>query len=565
MRHLHLLALLALVLPLVAAETAPGPTPPLGGTLIMQLSGTFPLRPSSFLLEERELSLHDATMQLRQALHEPENRLVLDLSEGFEPTLVAAEELSAVLRGKPAGKHVVCLLDNAQDNSLVVAAACDEVVMSEAGLLMVHGLASSTDYYADALAKIGVRFHAVTSGPAKSAPEQLTRSAPSEMAIQEHERLLHNLDRVLLEECARGPLDTAGVQAARAHSPQTSALAISAKLVDHAVEPGAWLHQQPAPMRYFKSARETPDLSSLAGMMAFWKTITEGDQRPRYPQSVAIVELEGMIVDGEGSNPSYTICGGDTAQLFDRLAADEQVVAVVVRVNSGGGSADASDRIHFAIRRCAAVKPVVALFDGVAASGGYYLGCAAREILVHRGTITGSIGVFAVVPDLDGTRDLLGIHRHTITTGPRAELFSTGTFTAEKEAALRQVISAVDARFQGLVAERRKLAPAKVAELAGGRVYSGDEAVSLGLADGLGTLPTAVARARELAGIKTLLPLERYPHGGSLAARLGLTGASIAAGLGASLAVPSDMRLWLDLALSEHPLILAWAGAFTLH
>jgi protease-4 len=562
MRHIVLLALLPVLL---CARLAAGDAPAAaGGTLIMQLNGSFPLRPSSFLLEDRETSMHDVIMHVRQALNEPERRLVLDLSENFSPTLVAAEEIAAVLRSKPAGKHVVCLLDNAQDNTLVVAAACDEVVMSEAGLLMVHGLASSTDYYADALAKVGVHFHAVTSGPAKSAPEQLTRNGPSEMAIQEHERLVHSLDHVLLDECVRGGLDSAGVQAARAHSPQTSALAISTKLVDRAVEPGAWLREQPAPMRYFKSDHDAPDLSSLAGMMSFWKTLTEGPERPHYPQSVAIVELEGMIVDGDSSQPGYTICGTDTAQIFDRLAADEQVVAVVVRVNSGGGSAVASDRIHFAIRRCAAVKPVVALFDGVAASGGYYLGCAAREILVHRGTITGSIGVFAVVPDLEGTRDLLGIHRHTIATGPRADLFSTGAFTPEKESALRQVIVTVDARFQGLVAERRKLPPSKVAELAGGRVYSGEEAINLGLADRLGSLPSAVARARELAGIKTMLPLERFPQGGGLAARLGLTGASISADISASLALPIDLRHWLDLARSGQPLILAWAGAFTL-
>jgi protease-4 len=562
MRHFILLALLPLLV-VTGLRTAEAPPAAGGGTLIMQLNGSFPLRPASFLLEEREQSLHDITMNLRTALGEKENRLVLDLSDGFAPSLVAAEEIAAVLRGRPADKRVICLLDNATDNTLVVAAACDEVVMSEAGLLMLKGLAASTDYYAEALGRIGVKFHAVTSGPAKSAPEQLTRNGPSEAATQEHERLVHGLDRVLLEECARGPLDAAGVKAARALSPQTSTVALATHLADRAVEPGAWLRDQPAPMRYFKAERETPDLSSLGGMMAFWKTLTEGESRPRYPQMVAIVELEGMIVDGDSSTPGYTIGGTDTAQLFDRLAGDSQVVAVVVRVDSGGGSADASDRIHFALRRLAAVKPVVALFDSVAASGGYYLGCAAREIMVHRGTITGSIGVFAVVPDLEGTRDLLGIHRYSIVTGPRAELFSTGAFTAEKEAALRQVIVTVDGRFQSLVAARRKLSAAKVAELAGGRVFSGDEAVALGLADRLGTLPDAVARARELAGIKTPLPLERFPHSGGLAARLGLTGSSLG-NLPAGFRLPAELRLWLGLAAAGQPLILAWAGSLEL-
>ena len=568
MRHFALLALLPLLsfLAVLAAPAgeAGAPAGASSGTLVMQLSGSFPLRPASFMLEEREQSLHDTTMNLRTALGEKEGRLVLDLSEGFAPSLVAAEEIAAVLRTRPANKRVVCLLDNASDSALVVAAACDEVVMAEAGLLMLKGLAATTDYYADALNRIGVKFHAVTSGPAKSAPEQLTRNGPSETSIAEHERLVHGLDRVLLEECARGPLDAAGVQAARALSPQTGAVALSTHLCDRAVEPGAWLRDQPAPVRYFRSERDSPDLSSLSGMMAFWKTLTEGESRPSYPQMVAIVELAGMIVDGDSSTPGYTIGGSDTARLFDRLAADGQVVAVVVRVDSGGGSADASDRIHFALRRLAAAKPVVALFDSVAASGGYYLGCAAREIMVHRGTITGSIGVFAVVPDLEGTRDLLGIHRHSIVTGPRAELFTTGAFTPEKEAALRQVIATVDGRFQALVAERRKLPAAKVAELAGGRVFGGDEAVANGLADRLGTLPAAGARARELAGIKTPLPLERFPRSGGLAARLGLTGSSLGSLAVGGLRLPAELRLWLSLAASGQPLILAWAGSLDL-
>jgi protease-4 len=565
----HLLPLLMLGSLVTAAEQpAPATAPAKGsGTLIMQLSGSFPLRPASLFFADRDSSLHDATMNLRQALAEPEPRLVLDLTEGFQPNLAAAEELAAVLRARPAGKHVACLLDNAQDNALVVAAACDEVAMSSAGILMIDGLAASSDYYADALAKVGVKFHAVTSGPAKTAPEALTRNQPSEAAIKEHEHLVFGLDRVLVEESARGGLDAAGVQAARARAPQTSSIAVAAKLADRAVEPGAWLRDQPGPVRHFSSGRDLPDLGSLSGMVSFWKTLMEGDQPPKHAQMVAVVELEGMIIDGEVSLPGETIAGTDTADLFDRLATDAHVVAVVVRVNSGGGSAGASDRIHFAVRRCAAAKPVVALFDGVAASGGYYLGCAAREIMVHRGTITGSIGVFAVTPDLEGTRELLGIHRHTISTGPRADLFSTGPFTAEKEAGLRQVIAAVDARFQGLVAERRKLDPAKVAELAGGRVYGGDEAIALGLADRLGDLPTAVARARELAGIKNPLPIERLPRGGGLAARLGL-GTSLGpipgAALPAGLDLPADLRGWLALALTRRPLVMAWSAGLDL-
>jgi protease-4 len=311
-------------------------------------------------------------------------------------------------------------------------------------------------------------------------------------------------------------------------------------------------------VRRLKQERETPDLSTFAGITAFWAELMQGENRVRHPRTVAVVELEGMILDGDVSAPGYSICGNDTAALFDKLVGDSTVVAVVVRINSGGGSADASDRMHYALRRLSAAKPVVVLFDAVAASGGYYVGCAGREIMVHRGTITGSIGVFAVVPDLEGTRALFGIKRHTIATDPRADLFKSTGFGPEKEAGFRQVVKAVDARFQGIVAERRKLAPEKVHELAGGRVYTGDEAVANGLADRLGDLPAAVARARELAGIAEPLPLERLPRSGGLAARLGLGG--VASGL-VPAALPPGLRLWWEIAQAERLAVMAWTPA----
>ncbi|MBA3936675.1 MAG: S49 family peptidase, partial [Planctomycetes bacterium] len=223
-----------------AADGVAAAAPPLpgGGTLIMTLSGSFPLRPTSFLLQESGWSLFDACFRLRQALKAPEPRLVLDLTNGFSPGLAAAEELAVVLRARPPGHTVACLLDNTSDSAFVVAAACDEVVMAEAGILMVDGLALSSDYYGEALGRVGVRFHAVTSGEAKTAPEPLTRSAPSPAAIIESQRLLDGLDAVVVADSLRHGFDAAALQAVRAQSPQTAAIASAGKLVDRAVEPG---------------------------------------------------------------------------------------------------------------------------------------------------------------------------------------------------------------------------------------------------------------------------------------------------------------------------------------
>jgi protease-4 len=532
------------------------------GTLVVDLDGKFPLRPTGGLLfGGHDQSLFDATMALREALQAPEKRVVLDLTYGFNPGLAAAEELAAVLRAYKAtntgaaAKKISCLVDGLDDAAMVVARACDEVVVAEAGLIEVKGLAGGVDYYADALAKIGVKFHAVTSGPAKTAPEPLTRATPSDAAKAELQHLIKRLDQTLTADLTSDHFSAAELTTARARSPQTAAIAVETGLAARSAEPGAWLRNLPAPVRKYKPHEREHDFDSLPGLMAALSELINGEPETKHPQAVAVVELEGDILDGDGGVPGMAITGTDTAALFDRLAEDRRIVAVVVRVNSPGGSADASDRIHFAIRRCVARKPVVALFDGVAASGGYYFGCAAQEILVHRGTITGSIGVFALVPDLAETKRLLGINHFSITTGPRANLFDLDGFSPEKEAALGQIISAVDKRFQGLVAERRKLPPEVVKELAGGRVFTGEEAIERGLADKLGDLPSAVQRARELAHKPDPLPLERYPKAGGLAARLGLTStlALEQAGLTAA-----PLR-WAAQARTGKPLVLCWS------
>lgn len=505
------------------------------GTVVVSLSGSLDLRPEPDFFGHHEVSLHEATVDLRKALRSAEKTVVIDLSAGFEGSLAAAEELASVIRAEKdgvegrvvEGRTVTCLLDGNGDGALVIAAACDRAVMADAGMLDVDGISIESLYFADALAKAGVRFHAVASGLHKTAHEPFTRNAPSAEGAAELEELAKALDRVLLDLSQRPGLERAEVQAARAKSPQTPELAKTLKLVDATAEPGAWLAKLPEPVRWQgDEAANAPEPAGMAGMMQLMTRLMQGDAAPRYAKAVAVVELAGEITGGE-SDPGRTIGPDDTCRMLDEIADDERIPAVVLRLDSPGGDAGASDRIHHAVRRLAERKPVVALFDGVSASGGYYIGCAADEILVHRATITGSIGVFALIPDAGGTLDLLGIHRFAVSTGPRADLMSlTAPFSPEREAGLRQIVEDVDKRFQGLVAARRKLDPAKVAELAGGRVFTGEQAVGNGLADGFGTLASAVAAARKRANITEQLPLERHPRDRGLFARLGMGGVS---------------------------------------
>jgi protease-4 len=414
--------------------------------------------------------------------------------------------------------------------------------MCDAGLLLIDGLGFESYYLADALAKIGVRFRAVASGEHKTAHEPFTRNGPSPAGLAELDELAHGLDRAVRDLSVREGTDLVKI---RARAPQTPAIAAELGLVDVVAERGAWLADLPEPVRWVGSEEVgSRDLSGMAGLLEVWSQLLKTAEHPHHPQAVAVVELEGEIVDGAWSDPGSTIAGDDTADLMDDLAGDERIKAVVLRINSPGGAAGASDRIHHAVRRLSGAKPVVALFDQYAASGGYYIGCAADEILAHRTTVTGSIGVFALVPDASAALDLLGVRRVSVTTAPRAEVFSvTAPFTPDREAAIAQVIADVDQRFQGLVAERRKLTARRTQELAGGRVFTGDQAVANGLADGIGSLADAVSAARKRAGIDAKLPLERYPRPQGLFQRLGFaTGTQIAADL-----LPPALRAQLAL------------------
>ncbi|TVR43141.1 MAG: S49 family peptidase [Planctomycetota bacterium] len=494
------------------------------GSVIVTLRGDLPLIGQQSWTNPfaEPLTRHQANEQLRRALRAPEEHVVLDLSQGFFPSLAAAEELADTLRRRPEHKRVTVLLENVSDAAMVIAAAADEVAMAEAGLIWISGLSMQVDHYTEMLGKLGIRFAAVTSGEQKSAPEPLTLPEPSAAALAEYRDLLGQIDESLLSLSARDNLDTDALRAARASAPQTSALAKQLGLIDRSVDPQSFFHQLQEPSRHLESGGSAPDLESFTGIMNWWRQMMSGPRQTRHPQVVAVVQWEGMIVDGEGDVHQGLIGAGESVRLLEQLADDSRVVAVVLRINSGGGSAGASDRIYHAIRRLDAKKPVIALFDDIAASGGYYLGIGARQIVAHQSTITGSIGVFAMLPDLSGTRSLLGIHRTTLRTDPRADLFATNAIDDERLAAMQAVVDDMDQRFRELVGQRRGLAPEAVKALAQGRIFGGNAAHKHGLVDALGTLPDAVELARNAAEIDRPLPLRIYPQRRGLADMLGL-------------------------------------------
>lgn len=223
------------------------------------------------------------------------------------------------------------------------------------------------------------------------------------------------------------------------------------------------------------------------------------------PQTVAVIYLEGAIVGGRGQNALLSAVGGTDAVIRQLREAREapDIGAVVLRINSPGGTAAASQEVYQeALRLKASGKPLVVSFADIAASGGYWIACAADQIYANPASITGSIGVIMEVANLEGLYDKLGIDMDTVKSGPHKDIGSASRPLHEDERLILQaMVDDIYEQFVEVVAAGRNLSAERVRELADGRLYTGRQAVELGLVDQLGDLADAVAKAGELAGI----------------------------------------------------------------
>jgi protease-4 len=224
-----------------------------------------------------------------------------------------------------------------------------------------------------------------------------------------------------------------------------------------------------------------------------------------WEDAVAVVRIEGVIVSGREAD--WALTTSDSAysesivQRLERAEADPSVKAVVLRVNSPGGGIVATDEIYTALTEME--KPIVVSMGEMAASGGYYVSCAAHQIVANPATLTGSIGVISTVPNFEGLLDKIGIEMLVIKSGEMKDQLSPYREPTEQEIAhWQEITDEAYEQFLGIVTEARGLDPDEARELADGRVYTGRQALELGLIDELGNLSDAIDLATELAGIE---------------------------------------------------------------
>jgi len=414
-------------------------------------------------------------------------------------------EAIARFRTAAPGKPVVAWGSRFTQGQFYLASQADEVYMAPDGFVLVQGFSSYPTYYKGLFDKLDVRINVFRVGSYKSAVEPFTRETMSAQDRSATLRLLSDLWRQWREGVAeRRKISADELDAVVNDYPQRLAavagdaarLALEAGLVDGLLTPDQWREMQKKRFGRLDGERDEPRRTTLSAYLA---GIRDGIELPQ--DKIAVVAVQGTIVDGE-QPPG--VAGGETvARMLARVRQDDAVKALVLRVDSPGGSVFASERIRREVDLVRqAGKTVVASMSSVAASGGYWVAMAADEIWASPSTVTGSIGIFGMFPDLSGLLARGGLSVDGVGTSPIAGgLDPRRPLSEDMSLALKSSIENGYRRFVGLVAGARGMDAAAVEKVAQGQVWSGGQALERGLIDHLGGLHEAIAAAAGRAGL----------------------------------------------------------------
>jgi len=418
------------------------------------------------------------------------------------------EEISsALLRFKKSGKPIIAVGDNFNQQQYFLASHADEILLNPLGAVSITGFGTYRSYFKEALDKLKININVFRVGDYKSAVEPFLGSSMSSQVKQESRELIDSLWQFYSSqvEQLRGLPDGAiddfannlhfKLQAANGDS---SALAKQQNLVDQIAtrtEMFAYLNE------VLPGTDGEFDSINMKAYLNHSRLSTRSSAAAK-AHKVALVVAKGSIVDGEQPEGSV---GGDTlAGIFSRLRDDSDVKAVVLRIDSGGGSAFASDIIRDAISATQKKGiPVVVSMGSYAASGGYWIAADADRVLALSTTLTGSIGVFGIIPTVENSLAALGVYSDGVGTTDIAGMMQLDRpMTQQSKMIFQAGVDNVYTRFISLVADGRSSTPAAVHEIAQGRVWTGEKALELGLVDQLGDLNDAIVVAAELANLE---------------------------------------------------------------
>jgi protease-4 len=519
---LNLLLLFVFIAIIIAVIPREKSQIPLGSLLRLDISGdiveekklsnTFEkLFEQSFTLDapEPETALQDILDIINEAGKDDRIKaLVLNLKDMRHGGMNQLQNIgNALTRFKETGKIVVAAEDYYTQSQYFLASYANKIIVNPMGGVDIHGLGVYRLYFNDALEKLEINYNIFKVGEYKSALEPLTRNSMSVADQQQNELWVSALWQLYTDEIAKQrniSLDSLHFytnninEALNSTQGNIAQLALKTGLVDQ-------IATRNEIESYLASLTPTPSGNAyILSSKEYLEAIT-----PSYAQDtsqelkVGLIIAEGNILPGK-QPPG--IIGGDTlAELIKKARENIDVKALVLRINTGGGSAFASEIIRQEVLEFKkSGKPIVVSMGTVAASGGYWIAADADEIWASPATITGSIGIFGAIPTFENTLASLGVYRDGIGTTPLAAgLDLTQPLPEQLKSAIQQTIVYNYEQFLQIVASGRNLEQSKVAELAQGRVYDGMTARTLGLVDNLGSLKDAIGAAARLAELDT--------------------------------------------------------------
>lgn len=468
----------------------------------------------------QENSLFDIVETIRQAQADRNiTGIVLDLKNFAGCDQPSMQYIGKALKAfRDSGKPVYAIGDNYSQGQYYLASFANKVWLSPQGVVDLHGFATNGLYYKSLLDKLKVSTHVFRVGTYKSAVEPFIRDDMSPAAREADSRWIGELWQNYLGTIAanrqitpqqvfpgaQGVLD--GLSKVGG---DTAKYALDNKLVDTL---GSSADAEKVLVKQFGWSDEDKN----------YRAISMYDYPLKKPSevgsSVAVIFANGAIMDGEET--AGNVGGDTTASQIRDARIDPNVKAIVLRVNSPGGSVSASEVIRAELAAAkAAGKPVVVSMGGMAASGGYWISTPANYIVANPSTLTGSIGIFGVINTVEKSLDELGVHTDGVATSPLADVSVTKALPPQVQQLMQLSIENGYQRFISLVAQARKSTPEQVDKIAQGHVWTGEDAKNNGLVDALGDFDDAVAKAAELAKLKQW-HIEYYQDEPTLLARM---------------------------------------------
>lgn len=405
---------------------------------------------------------------------------------------------------KKSGKWIVAYSDNYTQGCYYLATAADKVYINPEGSINWHGIGSQPMFVKDLLAKFGVKMQVIKVGKYKSATEMFTEEKMSDANREQTQRYIQSLWDNMCKDVSK----SRNISVAKLNDLADNGIFVAngkMLLAEKMVDGVKYADEMKAEVKKLLKLDADKKISqlSIADMATVKEEGNDGDDE------IAVYYAYGDIVDSPAAGSlfsnSHAIVGNDVCKDLEELANDDDVKAVVIRINSGGGSAYASEQMWHQIDLLKKKKPVVISMGGMAASGGYYMSCNANYIFAEPTTLTGSIGIFGVIPNFsDLATNKLGLKFDEVKTNRNALFGSQDRMMNEEEITFLQgAITRGYHLFRQRVADGRKMTVDQVEQIAQGHVFTGEDALKIKLVDELGGLDKAVAKAAALAKTKS--------------------------------------------------------------